>query len=58
MGRLIRRILVLSVIAWGAVTLLRRTGLLGGNECGATCDCSFGAAECRCGHATCLAPAA
>lgn len=58
MGRLIRRLAMLAVLAAVATMMLRRFGILGGGECGPACDCSLGAESCTCGHATCLAPAA
>ncbi len=57
MGRLLRRLAFLAIIAGIAVTVLKRAGLINGGECGPACACSTGAAACHCGHKTCLAPA-
>lgn len=52
------RLAGLVLVAVGLVLgLLKRIGLLGTGECGPICECSTGAAECHCGHKTCLAPA-
>ena len=57
MSRLLRRLTFLAIIAGIALALLKRAGLIGDGECGPGCACSTGAAACRCGHKTCLAPA-
>ena len=54
--RLLRRLAMLAIIVGIAVGVQKRTGLLNG-ECDPACACSTGAAICRCGHKTCLAPA-
>lgn len=56
MGKLLRRLAFLAIVAGIAVGLLKRMGLLKGGECGVACACSAGAVQCRCGHKTCLAP--
>jgi len=55
---MIRRIVLLGVLAGATVAALRALGLVGQRGCGITCECSYGATACECGHDTCLAPAA
>lgn len=55
--RLISRALFLAVLAGVAAALLQRMGMLGEMRCGASCQCTYGAQQCDCGHPTCLAPA-
>ena len=55
MGRLLRRLMMLAILAGAAAAVMRM--VRGSAECGPNCDCSQGAATCYCGHDTCLAPA-
>ncbi len=56
--RLLRRFVILAIIAGIGLRLLRAVGILGGGECGPGCACSQGDMSCTCGHKTCLAPSA
>ncbi|GMU40887.1 MAG: hypothetical protein AMXMBFR23_17530 [Chloroflexota bacterium] len=58
MRRLASRLAIFAVVAGLALQALRAAGIVTGGECSVGCDCSNGAGDCRCGHKTCLAPAA
>ena len=55
--RFLRRFVFLALIVGIIVKVLQRFGIVGGGECTPGCACSRGEMDCRCGHATCLAPA-
>lgn len=57
MGKLLRGLVIAGIAVGLGLTVLKRSGLLTGGECGPGCDCSRGALNCTCGHRTCLTPA-
>lgn len=57
MMRVLRRLAVLAVVVQALLFLARRLGVLHPQACGDACACVAGGRPCRCGHATCLAPA-
>lgn len=58
MFKFIRRLVVIGLLVGAGYAGLRALGLVGQPGCGITCECSYGATSCDCGHDTCLAPAA
>ena len=56
--RVVRRFVILAVLVGIVVKVLRTLGIVGGGECTPACECSQGALDCDCAHATCLAPSA
>ena len=57
MGKALKRIAVVAMLLGAIFAVLRKLGLVGGEECTASCACSSGSTACHCGHKTCLAPA-
>ncbi|MSQ30503.1 MAG: hypothetical protein EXR64_00520 [Dehalococcoidia bacterium] len=55
--RLLRRLALLAIAVPALLYIARRLGVLPPSACAEACACTVGARPCRCGHATCLAPA-
>lgn len=58
MRRLLSTLVIFAVLAGLVIKALRSLGLVNSGECSPGCACSMGSMDCRCGHGTCLAPAA